>query len=120
MSRLPYLFAFWLLFLIPAAPVAAACWFFGRARVTWFKWEYALLIAPYLVWILLVAIEDTGKSLSNAVGEPFFLGCSVALACLVRVVVGKREKEKVLAGGLFAACCLAAIALWALTPSLPE
>ena len=120
MSCCPFFFALWLAFLIPAAPSAAACWFFGRRRVTWLKWEYTLLLVPYLIWLLLVMIQDKGKSLSNVAAEPFYLGCGVALACVVRVVIGRKWKEETLAAWLFAACCLSAIALWAFMPTLPE
>lgn len=120
MSCVPFFFAFWLPFLVPAVPVAAICWFFGRRRVTWFKWEYTIIIVPYLIWVLFIMIEDKGKSLSNAVAEPFYLGCGVALACVARVVIGKKWKERTLAVSLFAAICLLGVALWGMTPTLPE
>ena len=120
MSCLPFVMVLWLAFLIPAAPLAAACWFFGRPRVTRFKWESALLVVPFLIWLLLVMIEKKGKSSLNAAGEPFLLGCGVALVCVARVVVGKKWKERTLALSLFGACCLLAIGLWAFMPTLPE
>ena len=110
----------WLAFLVPALPVGAACRFFGRRRTTWFQWEYTLLVAPFAIWSLLIMISAKGKSLSNAVAEPFFLGCGVALICIARVVIGKILNEKTLAISLFTFVCLLAIALWKLTPMLPE
>lgn len=120
MSGTPFLFLFWLSFLVPAGPALAGCWFFGRRRVTWEKWETAILLAPYLVWLILVIIDCKGKSLSNVIVEPFCLGCGVALACITRVAVGRKLNEETVAIALFVASCVLAIALWAFVPALPE
>ena len=119
MDSLPLFIAFWIPFLIPAAPVMGLCWFFGRRRVQWFKWEYSLLVVPYLVWLPLLMI-DGGKSLRNATEEPFYLGCGVALACVIRVLVGRESNQKVVALVLFVAVCLLAVGLWAFVPTMPE
>lgn len=120
MSYISYLFVFWLPFLIPTVPAVAACWFFGRRRVTWHRWELAILVVPYLLWWVLVLVECKGKSLSNAAAEPFYLGCGVTLACVARVAVGKKWKESTVATVLFTGCCLLAIAVWAFVPTMPE
>lgn len=111
---------FWLPFLLPAAPVAAACWTLGRRRVAWRRWEYTLLVVPFLAWLGAMLADDSGKSLSNAVAEPFWLGCGVAAACVLRVIAGRRLDERVVALSLHAACCALAVGLWALVPTLPE
>jgi len=115
-----YMFFFWLPFLLTAGPVSAACWFFGRNRVRWFKWEYSILITPYVVWLLFVTIAGDGKSLANAFAEPFYLGCGAALASIIRVAVGKKLNQKATASVLFAAVCILAVMLWAFVSPMPE
>jgi len=120
MICLPFTLVLWLSFLFPAGIVMATCRMAGRQRVNWFKLEYAFLIVPYLTWVILVLMNDKGKSLSNAIGEPFLLGCCVAIASLIRLAVGRKCNEALLAASLFAGCCLLAIALWAFVPILSE
>jgi drug/metabolite transporter (DMT)-like permease len=35
-----------LLYLVPVLPVAGAIWFFGRRRVQWNYWDFALALLP--------------------------------------------------------------------------
>ncbi len=120
MSSIPFLIILWLVFLIPAGSITAICRFLGRHRVTWQKWELAILLAPYGVWMILTMLSSTGKSLSNAIVEPFCLGSGVALACIARVVAGRKWNEDMLAISLFVACCVLAVALWAFMSAIPE
>ncbi len=107
------------LYLVPLLLVGGPVWFFGRRRVQWSRWDLAVILLPFAVWAVLNMINDTGKSLSNLV-EALWLGCFAALAPIVRVVVGGRVNQTLLALGLLVGVCLVAIGLWAFVPSLPE
>jgi hypothetical protein len=109
----------WWLYLMPLLPVAALIWFFGRRRVQWCRWDFAVVLVPYIVWIVAMMFDDAGKSLSNLV-EAFYLGCSASLAPIIRVIVGQRANQKWLAIGLLIGICLVAVGLWAFVPGLPE
>jgi hypothetical protein len=107
------------LYLVPLLLVAGPVWFFGRRRVQWDRWDFAIVLLPLAVWVAAMTVNDTGKSLSNLV-EAMYLGCMASLAPTVRVVVGRRINQKLLAIGLLVGVCLVAIGLWAFVPGLPE
>jgi hypothetical protein len=110
----------WGLYAIPFFPIAGTVWDFGRKRVQWNRWDFAVILFPSTVWAVAMMIDGTGKSLSNLVLEVPVLGCIAPIAPIVRVVVGRHANEKILAIGLFIVICLAAIGLWAFVPGLPE
>lgn len=108
------------LYLVPLLLVAGPVWFFGRRRVQWNRWDFAVLLLPSAVWAVSMMVNDSGKSLSNLAFEVPVLGCTAALVPIVRVVVGRHVNQKALAIGLLLGVCLVAIGLWALVPGLPE
>jgi hypothetical protein len=82
-----------------------------------FLFSFAYLI-PGVVSLLTMYIDDTGKSISNLVAEPF---CTGLLASIILILDYKfafsRPWQKFVALG---ACCLGAIAISLCFPSLPE
>lgn len=107
------------LYLVPLLPVAGAVWFFGRRRVEWNHWDFAIVLLPFAVWAAAMIANSSGKSLSN-LGEAVWLGCLAPLAPIIRVAVGRRVNQRFLALGLLVGVCLVAIGLWAFVPGLPE
>jgi len=113
----------WLAFFLPGGLLAGLCLLLGRRRVQWFKWEYALLVVPYLVWLLtffgICAIGGgDGKHINNALGEPLLLGFGVALACIMRVLEGNRFNQKATATALFSVACLLAVVIACFVPNM--
>ena len=109
----------WGLYLMPFLPVTGVAWFFGRKRLQWNRWDFALFVLPFAVWAAAMMVDGTGKSLAN-LGEAFWLGGAAALAPIARVVAGQKVKQNLLAMGLLIGVCLVAIGLWAFVPGLPE
>jgi hypothetical protein len=109
----------WGLYLMPFIPIAGVVWLLGRRRVQWNRWDFSTAVFPPAVWITLIMVNSTGKSMSNLV-EVLYLGCAAALAPIIRVAVGGRGDRPLTAWGLVAAVCLAAIGLWVFVPGLPE
>jgi len=109
----------WLFHLVPLLIISGPVWFFGRRRVKWNGWDFAIVVLPFAVWGSLMIFNDTGKSLSNLV-EGLIIGGVAPLAPIVRVAVGKRFNEKSVALELLIALCLVAGCLWEFVPSLPE
>lgn len=113
------IFVSWFFYLVPLIPVAAPVWFFGQKRVQWNGWDFALAALPFATWAILMMVDATEKSLSNLV-EAAYLGCIAIPVPIVRVVVGKKLNQKILAFVLLVGVCLVAIGLWAFVPGLPE
>lgn len=107
------------LYLVPFLLVGGPTWFFGRWRVQWNCWDFAIVLLPLAVWVVAMIINDTGKSLSN-LAEALYLGFVASLVPIVRVAIGDRMNQKLLALGLLVGTCLVAIGLWAFVPALPE
>jgi Na+/proline symporter len=87
--------------------------------VHWNRWDFALALLPFAVWILLMITNGTGKSLAN-LAEAMYLGCMAPLAPIVRVAVGDKANQRLMALGLLVGMCLVAISVWAFVPGLPE
>jgi hypothetical protein len=107
------------LYLVPLLLLGCPVWYFGRKRVQWNHWDFAVGVLPLVVWTAAMMVNGTGKSLSNLV-EIAYLGCAVAIALNVRLLAGSRVNQRLLAAGLLIAVCLMAVALWAFVPALPE
>jgi hypothetical protein len=114
-----FLIPIWLFHLVPLLLISGPVWFFGRRRVKWNGWDFAIVVLPFAVWGALMIVHGTGKSLNNLI-EGLIIGGVAPLAPIVRVAVGKRMNEKSVALGLLIALCLVAGSLWAFVPPLPE
>jgi hypothetical protein len=62
--------------------------------------------------------QFSGQGPPNIV-EMFWLGCAVAVAPLIRVVIGSHANRKLVASSLIIIYCLAAIVLWAVVAPIP-
>jgi len=120
MGAIVMLCAFWLPFLIPAAPAAIACWIGGRNRVDRFRWEWLILVLPYILWMGLAQFGPVQKSMSNAVIEPFLIGCGVAGTFGIRFLLARRVRQKPLTFTLLVSACLLAWVLAASVPTMAE
>ncbi|MEX0713406.1 MAG: hypothetical protein WD278_13705 [Pirellulales bacterium] len=111
----------WLWFVHAAIAVvlSAPVVFLARRRVRWVLYDLLALIAPFIVWAVLMAHGPAGKSLANF-GEAFYLGLVVPLALLLRASFGRREPVQRYSLLMTSLLCLAAVAIFFLTPSLPE
>ncbi len=103
-----------------AIAICGLVWFWGKRRVQWTWIDYSSPIFPAMLWIILIYINDFGKSLTNAAVEEFLLGCSVIAAPVIRLIIGKNINQKLLAIILLIILCFIAVGLWVFMPPLPE
>jgi hypothetical protein len=111
----------YLLFAIPCGLICAITWIRHRTIVRLGWADRLILIVPWVIWICLVVSGYRDKSLSNVV-EAALLGLASGLIFLVRSwsVTHVQRPQWQLALASLAASSLAAIAVWALVPALPE
>jgi len=84
------------------------------------KYHYLELILPWLTWILLLGVNDNGKSLAN-VFEAILLGFFIVTLLLLEVLSNKFEfKYKLNSKISLIISCIIAINLWAFIPLIPE
>ena len=112
---------FYPLFGIPALIGCLVVWLLARKRIRLTISDGLLLIAPAVCWFSLLMIEDNGKTLSNLV-ELVHLGYIVPLLFAGRVIFFMRQPPGPSRAPMttLLASCLAAVALWAFVPGLPE
>src|SRR5260370_39407662 len=91
--------------------------FFGqrRGRVRW--WEVSVLVLPFIVWVVF-ALSSTDKGLWSPMVELFILGCTVPVAALIRVIVGRAVNRSLMAGSLISVICVLAILLGIMIPKI--
>ena len=112
---------FLVVFLAATALLSAPSWYFAEKRDAWFMWDYATVVAPFAIWVLLTFLGIGYQSLSHIL-EP------IALAILVPVLLGLRVfivdswegTPSTNAMGVFVISCSVAIALRFFTPHMPE
>jgi hypothetical protein len=121
MREIIVIFLWYPLFGVPAVIGGLLVLPFLDKRVHLQKTDWSLLFLPWILWIGLMIINGTGKSLSNLI-EAVILGCITAAFFAVRAVLevfypkfGQRLSYLALIGS-----CLSAVALWAFVPGLPE
>lgn len=109
------------MFGLPTAIVTVPIIAMGRRRVDWRFWECSGLVLPFACWGVLMdlAVADLPKSLAN-VAEPLYFAPAVPIAAMIRILLGRRFPQPVVAGILIALACAAAIAMYFLCPPLPE
>jgi hypothetical protein len=106
----------WVMYLIPAVPVSLAVWYFGRRRAQFMWWELSIFILPFIAWLVSFNLAKD-KGLSNIV-EALILGCTLPLATLLRVAIGKALNRALVAGSLMFAVCIVAILLGTMYPKI--
>lgn len=111
---------FWFVYLIPSLPICLAVWLLARKRVQWTKFDFAILVVPYLAWVALTAVGSLPKSLSNAAVELFYLGLGASAAPIIRFVLPKRWNGKIVAATLLVLACAVGAAIYFSVPCLPE
>ena len=111
----------YLLFAIPCGLICAITWIRHRTIVRLGWADRLMLIVPWAIWTCLVVSGYRDKSLSNVV-EAVLLGLGSGLIFFVRSwsVPHVQRPQSQLAMASLAASSLAAIAVWALVPALPE
>jgi peptidoglycan/LPS O-acetylase OafA/YrhL len=110
----------WLMHAGLAVVLTAPIVLLSLGRVEWRWWEASVFVLPFVIWAMLFTSElSLGKSLAN-LGEPFYFGFAIPAAALLRVVMARRVPERLCGAILVAAVCGAAVAVFFLTPPLPE
>jgi hypothetical protein len=112
----------WLELHLPVSAILCApVWWFGRKRAGhWYRWEFLVLVIPYLIWRALGLILGANKGLGNLFAEPFVLGAATMVAPVTRILVAGRIPPRLAAAGAFAVACAMAFVVWRFFPSLPE
>jgi hypothetical protein len=113
------IFFLWGLFLLPAVPVCVAIWLLGRNRVHWNRFDFLVLVLPYIAWLALLCTNLCSKSMSN-VGEAFYMGMAVPLAPILRLIVGRRWNGRIVAATLLIVACAVGAGIYFTVPCLPE
>jgi hypothetical protein len=94
----------------------------ARRRGAWIAWDYASLVVPFGLWLVLVSAGfGPEKSLSNVV-ETFAITGVIPILHSVRVFIIDRQFEYRRRNSIivFVVASIVAIGLWALVPALPE
>ena len=109
-------------YLISALPIAGLVWFFGRRRALWFKWEYPLILFPFLIWVTLIIINASSKSFSNATIEPFCCGILAGISPIFRAIFTHDDRKRRLSLTILgiSIATVGTILIWKLVPFLPE
>ena len=108
-------------YIIPAIIIAGPIWFFARARVQWFCWEYLILLIPFIIWGFLALTNLRNKSLANAGAESIIIGILAGILQIFPVIMpevfGSRLKSAL---ATLLVSIIMAILVYFLVPSLPE
>lgn len=99
----------WLLYALPVSLIAVPTWCFGHRRVRWQWTDFALLILPYLAWVLRVTFIEGDIQLTDVVEKPLKLGGFVGMIPLIRLIVRDRLNEQHFSRGLL--LCAIAISI---------
>jgi hypothetical protein len=91
----------------------------GRKRVKYSLFDYSCLFVPFLSWFAGFNLQDN-KSLSNPVAEPIILLSVIAIVLAVRVAIGKKMNEKVIAVSMLLVLLIAGFLLGSSLHALPE
>nr|ALS90661.1 capsule biosynthesis CapC [uncultured bacterium] len=108
----------YVLFLLGSLPLTALVIAFGRRRVTFYVWELAAFLMPYITWYMGDHVVYRAKTLGN-MSEAVIVGLGVPVAALIRVVFG-RKRAKLVAITLISLLFAHGLLVYLLTPSLPE
>jgi hypothetical protein len=107
----------WPVHVITAIVLSAPLLYFGRRRVSWQPLDCLPLVCPYGIWFVLTLLKPIGKNDLDSVGEPFLLSFAVALAALVRVMIGRKIPERTVSITLTGLLCIAAVVFYFCDPT---
>ena len=107
------------IFLVPMAVLCGPIWFFGRKRVQWTWLDFSVAWLPLVTWFCLMWMNWMPKSLANLV-EAIFLGALTPLCPALRLIGKKWMEEKKMAWVTVALGAAFALAVYFITPCLPE
>jgi len=115
------MFGFLLLMIGLTTIASAPAWWAARKRGTWRMWDYASLVTPYLVWVVLTVLGFGSQSLGNLV-EPLVLVAIIPLLVSIRVFLIDRWMNASMANSIvvFALVSAAAICLRTFVLLIPE
>ncbi len=104
-----------------SATLCAPAWAFARRHNAWFGWDYAAVLLPIPLWLMLMVMRIGSQSLANLV-EAIVLVVLVPVVVSLRVFLIDRWLNAPRLGSLiaFGICTLAAVALRGFMPLLSE
>ena len=83
-------------------------------------WESVMLVCPFYAWAALAFAFPSSKSLSNLFVEALIISWLVPVAVVLRIVLGRWHSGGIAALSVLIVQALAAAAVFALFPPLPE
>jgi len=107
--------------ILVAALASGPAWWAARRRGTWLLWDYASLVTPFGLWLVLAYAGFGSQSLGNLV-EPLVLVVAIPILNSVRVLLVERWSRIRTANSIavFVILNLAAVGLRAFVPLIPE
>lgn len=112
-------FWIWLIHLLPIIIVGIPVWLLARKRVKWNKWDFLIIIIPFLVWSVLTFSHNKGKGFGN-IAEGLLIGCFTPIAPIVRTVLRHKVNQVSFSVILLIFLTLLAIGFWAFIPGTIE
>lgn len=118
----PSLIMMWFAHALVAVVLSAPVVILGRHRVQWRFSDVLALVLPFAVWILLTLAHyrlfkmPSGKHPA----EIWFISLAIALAALMRVMIGRLFRESRTSACLVLALCVVAAAFYFLMPPIPR
>jgi hypothetical protein len=107
--------------ILVAALASGPAWWAARRRGTWLAWDYASLITPFGLWLVLANLGFGSQSLGNLV-EPMVLVVAIPILNSIRVFLVERwsRLRTVNSIAVFVILNFAAVGLRAFVPQIPE
>ena len=112
-------FSFVIYFIVLAALVGPVAWTW-RKRAAWDGLEAVSIVAPFVLWVLLLFIGDRPKTMNSLIVDPVGLGVAVSMIGWLRVAVAPRLGSLRATGLCMLAALVSAGLVWWLMPVLPE
>jgi hypothetical protein len=110
----------WLVHAAIAIVLSAPIVYFGRQRAHWRWYDLLAVVVPFAIWwTLFMSPLSQGKSMGNF-AECIYLSVAVPPAAYLRVGIGTSVHKDSYFVGIIALLCGIAVAIFFLTPSLPE
>ena len=109
---------FWLFFIVPYYTFYCIVRLLFRKRLNWCMYDLATLYLPIIIWTLMFIIINN-KTLSNGAIEPFILGIAAIILIIVRLIIGKKNKESLISLILLIILCIISIIISLIISPLP-